>query len=949
MTVNDAPLLRRPLRAWFPSEETAETCLSLFADLVLSAHESGPARWALSLRDARTFSLSVGMLLVFRLSDDGSAVVAVDTDIVERLRPATSSPATFGEDDTFVKAPGVALLRTSGAVLATDLAWMRPAIEEALRRAIRTVRTRTSYFPSHTAEAVRLLAEAVGRELPDPDYRVGDAPTADGAPAPAVALLSEEQLRAAWRNYVGMRSGHVRRAEAVVHAVRDADAVAFRSEEVQRALWKAPTFASAGPGESIDVSAAYADDEVLDRLAALRTRVWPSEVGARAAAIRAEYDAVLERIGALGLRAKPMAKLARAFAILVPEELAAVLQTDARARLATRVLGTDRAGGPIETQVKVRGRLRQVLGPERDLSEHVARVTFCWWLQGAQSPDTADIVTPEDAALQSIALDPEVPVDAEVSVPIAAERVVLWPFGRQYRGIASISGYAATWRDLLRAAQAGQTASALIDEVRQGGASSSDSVKALQYGLARMLALGLAQRDDGVYRPTEAGFRVLEGDNDPLIESLLVRNYGFAQVLRRIATAGVLPKAILFRDLRGEYPQWTSDFGPSSLLAWTLDLGLTESIPERAVRLTEYGAAWHARLPDTLPVPPALVSEVEETTIEGPAPRSVSYPKFDAIEAALRSSEKAKGFVLDRSALAALHAGWTANPHKHFVILSGLSGTGKTAVLRHYARAVCGVLGLRVEDHVRLVTVSPDWHDPTGLLGYFNALGSDPSFQPEPAVTLLHAAQKNPERPYFLILDEMNLARVERYLAPLLSAMESGEPIAVHGSPAEKEIPQQIPWPRNLYLAGTVNMDESTYPFSDKVLDRAFTLEFWDVDLPTFFARREGRHESAEALLLSLHDALAPARRHFGYRTAGEVLDFVTAMTAAGESETAAMDHAVFAKVLPKLRGEDDPVLRAALSKALKVTGDTGLTRSRERLALMLQRLERSGVTRFWS
>jgi hypothetical protein len=195
----------------------------------------------------------------------------------------------------------------------------------------------------------------------------------------------------------------------------------------------------------------------------------------------------------------------------------------------------------------------------------------------------------------------------------------------------------------------------------------------------------------------------------------------------------------------------------------------------------------------------------------------------------------------------------------------------------------------------------------------------------------------------------MNLARVERYLAPLLSAMESGEPITVHSSAAEKNVPQQIPWPRNLYLAGTVNMDESTHPFSDKVLDRAFTLEFWDVDLARFFSRYPRRHPAAEAVLHALHDALEPARRHFGYRTAGEVIDFVLAMEAAGESVESALDHAVFSKILPKLRGEDEPALRDALKTAKGITTEARLPRSSGRLALMLQRLEGSGVTRFWS
>ena len=78
------------------------------------------------------------------------------------------------------------------------------------------------------------------------------------------------------------------------------------------------------------------------------------------------------------------------------------------------------------------------------------------------------------------------------------------------------------------------------------------------------------------------------------------------------------------------------------------------------------------------------------------------------------------------------------------------------------------------------MAVSPDWRDPTGILGYFNALHADPTYQPEPALRLVLAAVANPKKPFFLILDEMNLARVERYFAPFLSSMETGEAL-LHG------------------------------------------------------------------------------------------------------------------------------------------------------------------------
>ena len=144
-------------------------------------------------------------------------------------------------------------------------------------------------------------------------------------------------------------------------------------------------------------------------------------------------------------------------------------------------------------------------------------------------------------------------------------------------------------------------------------------------------------------------------------------------------------------------------------------------------------------------------------------------------------------------------------------------------------------------------------------------------------------------------------------------------------------------------------MDESTHPFSDKVLDRAFTLEFWDVDLTSFFTNRERegkrRQHVAEQILEQLHALLAPIRRHFGYRTAGEVLDFIEAMQS---SEDHAIDLAVFAKVLPRIRGEQTTALDSALQGIQSLCQEHGLTRSRAKVQSMLDRLQHTGITKFW-
>jgi hypothetical protein len=122
------------------------------------------------------------------------------------------------------------------------------------------------------------------------------------------------------------------------------------------------------------------------------------------------------------------------------------------------------------------------------------------------------------------------------------------------------------------------------------------------------------------------------------------------------------------------------------------------------------------------------------------------------------------------------------------------------------------------ESKYQIVPVGANWTDNTNIVGYYNVITED--YQSTPAYELIRKAQDDPENPYFLILDEMNLSHVERYFADFLSAIESGEEIPLYGNDDTLELP------KNLFIIGTVNVDETTYMFSPKVLDRANTIEF---------------------------------------------------------------------------------------------------------------------------
>lgn len=159
---------------------------------------------------------------------------------------------------------------------------------------------------------------------------------------------------------------------------------------------------------------------------------------------------------------------------------------------------------------------------------------------------------------------------------------------------------------------------------------------------------------------------------------------------------------------------------------------------------------------------------------------------------------------------------------KPFVILTGNSGTGKTRIATRFAK----YLEVQFADgkNYELVSVGADWTDNTAMLGYFNPLGNNGNgeYCDTAILRLFIRAKENPEYPFFLILDEMNLSHVERYFSDFLSHMETPDtPFAIeHFSNGE------LTYPDNLFVIGTVNIDETTYMFSPKVLDRANVIEF---------------------------------------------------------------------------------------------------------------------------
>lgn len=362
----------------------------------------------------------------------------------------------------------------------------------------------------------------------------------------------------------------------------------------------------------------------------------------------------------------------------------------------------------------------------------------------------------------------------------------------------------------------------------------------------------------------------------------------------------------------------------------------------------------------------------------------------------------------------------TAIRTKPFVLLAGISGTGKSRIVRKLAQACWEPGSDEAKAHkpsnFEMVQVKPNWHDSSELLGYVSRIGDKPQFIAGDFLKFIAKAWENPAMPYFLCLDEMNLAPVEQYFAEYLSVVESrklqddgktivSDPLMkkedeewyhtlvasiATTEPIRKQfLTEGIRIPQNLIVVGTVNMDETTYSFSRKVLDRAMTIEMNEVDL------RGGLHKSDDMLphiepiqiladavegfdvyeqnqescdkvivyLDAVNKILDKTPFKVAYRTRNEFLIYTVnslklAVEDADVSTTIAnaLDEVTSMKILSRIEGDKRKIgffpelknaIKAGLAEIDGVERSEDNSISLSKLATMEERLK-SGYTSFW-
>jgi len=720
---------------------------------------------------------------------------------------------------------------------------------------------------------------------------------------------------------------------AHIDKVQQADKDVFRSEGFQQALWDSEAISATGQG-FIATRPFWTDSAIVDHLWTVRNQDAALDREAFTRELQRLWDEVAKFIQQTGSRV-PRLKLARVFAALQPRHFTSLADGKVLDGLGKAMhIGRLREGRAVLNQ-RILDRLDSVwsrINMPPDEPPELTRMKLPWLLFKREIAQIDDEVTTDsgDAAGEG--------------------QLRPLPASRRRRGMLAIGGSIPSVLAMLQFVKDGCSREDFREHVRAVNPKLSPS--SVNTNINALIAeWGVLSADGNSLKLTSRGMAFLEsGDPDDVSDWLLTQILGFDNVLYLLSQEP-LEQNTLISDLQQVNPGWKTNFAPTALIGWLRAMDLMEFTAGKTLALTARGKEWAARIhwePGQL-VAALTPSEPVPSLADRGSTFVLERTSVDKILAQFPET-----LVFNRVLVAQLDAALWSHERRHFAVLSGLSGSGKTQLARSYGHALRGQPSSAAAGGVYVLPVQPGWHDPSPLLGYVNPLNTE-RYVRTSFLNFLLDAVRDPERPYTVVLDEMNLSHPEQYLAPLLSAMETGDQIELHAQDDDvDEIPPSVAYPSNLLIIGTVNMDETTHGLSDKVLDRASVIEFWDIDTNAYpgwgsSGLDAGHTAVLQEILRELGAVLRPVRLHFGWRTIGDVIGYVRAALAGGAiGFQQAIDHAVYGKILPKLRGEDNLRLRTALIETRKLLEAHQLPMSQEKVAQLSDDLTRLGSARFW-
>ncbi len=724
--------------------------------------------------------------------------------------------------------------------------------------------------------------------------------------------------------------GWINDLEAFLSYVDGADLEERKTKVFHEKIWEDNPVSGVGMG-TVNISAAIDDAEFRAWVAAESLTPLPKDIDARIAHLQSFYNQLVNRLKTFSSRT-PRVKIFRALAALYPTQFTSIAD-------AVRLVECHRAWfrerkkpNTIVCHWNLISRINKLLGPSDGSFRAIAeRMATPWLIYESQH----------------LSRLPEM----EVAETTPQGQIELKPFpaAQRRKGFTSIKGGLETIASSLSFVLDGVSRQDLMDYLRTEFPDHRESSLRTLINILKN-EFYVVQEKDGLITPTTRGEIFLEtGDTQDLIPLFLTRTLGVDHVLLALLK-GSSTKGELVSLLKQVNPGWTSDFAPSSMLRWLRDFDLLGVEGMGNYYLTDAGKSWAELIhwePEFLP---ARDSEEDEVEV---SPGASALSPF-AIDHNTLLSKVTADTAFPSSLVSQLHFGLWGHERRHFAIMAGLSGSGKTFLAKRYSEVLACQFSETPTRNVFIQVVQPGWYDPAPLFGYINPLVPDNYIRP-PFLDFLLNAVNHPDQAFFVILDEMNLSHPEQYFAPVLSAMETGGLLRLHNEGKIFDgVPDSIPYPSNVAFIGTINMDETTHGISDKVLDRAFTLEFWDINLDDYpkwesFGLASSHVTGVRGCLDSLLSVLAPVRLHFGWRTVDDVLSYIAvASKVDGFDLKVALDDVIYARVLPKLRGTENGRILEALDKTIKVLEEHSLARCCAKVRNLKSDLNDTGMMRFW-
>lgn len=596
-----------------------------------------------------------------------------------------------------------------------------------------------------------------------------------------------------------------------VRAVQEADEEMWSRPDFQQRLWDDASVSSIGPGQSVTLVSAYHDQELAETLFRARGSLADLPLDQRGAALESLYQSVLERVHPRYTPRRPKARLVRLLAAMFPADMTCLMDAT-RVWSVQRLLGAQRLpGGFIAQHPAIKARLREVLGKASDFEREVEQSMFAWfaWQELANRPDEGAVATQ--------------PPDRQAN---AVPAFSLLPANAQRRSLACVKDNVLLLIAMVREAEQGisrdDLVGVILGEATQLNASSAGNMISQAMG-----GLGLLRLDGSTYRPTERGQEMLTAAEPAhvLRGPLIGRVFGMGHLLRMVQREpGKLRPIDVSTKLKDLVPTWTSTQPGSYIFAWARIAGLVQvedGVGGGRISLTEDGEDYTAALPDDFeerwriePQEDPTAGQPDGTPTTSTGGRTVAAPPYGVGEII------ADGCFMAPDVIA---AAVDLLRRKKNLILQGPPGTGKTWLAKRLGFAL---LGVRDPERLTAVQFQPSLSYEDFVRGWRPDGAGGLRLADGVFLDAVSSALAEPERPFVVVIEEINRGNPAQILGEMLTLIEDGKR---HVEEAlrltyPRTVDERVHVPNNLYIVGTMNLADRSLALVDLALRRRFAF-----------------------------------------------------------------------------------------------------------------------------